>query len=524
MNCNEILNILLPYSIPNKNNDISLLNINLLWENFLIFENKNSLEFSYIYPYFVELYRKFPELKFNKPKIVEDIINNFNNNEENKLFNVIQIFSFLPFINEIEYPILFNSISEFFSIYFKNNDKLPLNFINKTFQEGSLEFSEKIYEILFNNFLNGINSENFTGYLFIYSFIFDIFLDFNFNIFNELINIIKNFLKKSKIDQLISLFSLTKITEFLIDEEFIIPSNLFSSLLPLFISKDEDIFYQSHKTMKKLLSLGLFNKKENMGELIKQYSKYNIENIKYFFKFFQIILDNGELIEPTNIQPIIDLLGILSIKSNPIIQSYCLEIYSSLTSISLEFCEDKIDSLIDLSLELLKTKDLLIYSKIISFLSIISNIIPETFPIILKDFIPQILLIYNEENYLNNNKFFLEISQSLSIMIEGGTYLEISNKIFEFLLKITNNIQINEIFSITTIIIVLKKQIPNNLSEKIYLNIINFLKNTLIINEFNTGFKLLKKLIVHCNLNSELIYNNIIELLNGNFQILYNIK
>ena len=561
MDQNQFLQILeektLPLSIKNKEKDEN--SSKLIWKTAFDMLQKNQNDYLAIFSSLLE-YSNL-KISFIEEGIDMDYFNNFisNINSENtidEIFPYFEIFlNFLPFLNSKAIILFINKISIILSNYIQQNQILPPNFLKQIKKTDFSKIKHKELKEINQHITNSIKPENISnddlGFLFLISpFVGEIVLKSPTSSLLY-INIINNLLKSEgdesiKSKQIVSLYLLQKISDLLSqiiieDDEISISKaekkeiiqkgdELFKLLLPLFITEDQYLFNLSHKTMRKLISEGVFVEHLKVVEMIKQYSKYKTdERVVLFFKLINKLMEDTETVTIPIAQPIYNLLGIISKRSTPLVQSLCLESYSLLAAVKKDVFEEVYEQELEIAQNLMNNNknDSFILSKISTFISTLSKSLPETFSKIMKDFVPVLIdFIQSEEtDREKERKNRLAIAETLSIIIDGGVYQPICDKICNFIIKAIDDTKENEIFYIGSIVISLHSQIIPELATNLFKKLTIYAHNCNSDQQLNITLQMMRKLISKQKVDSSIVFNFINdEIISGKIKMLHGMK
>lgn len=513
MNYRDFIERLSPYSISDIGVN-SLPNCDEFVWDFLASAIQNRRDdIHIIYPY-IKSYSEYSKSfsSCNESKIINLIDLLTTDFENSKVFieMVSNFIGIVPFLNDNCSKHMIETIRLAIEKNLVSIDYI-IDFIDMINHMEFIEFSDTFLNVAFS-FIKSCTSCSI-GTLLIAGVFADDLVQINSSISSVLIKLLKEGLEKDVKIQVSALFLMQRLSDHLAESESTEIPSLFNLLVPFLISTDHFLMDRSHKTIHKLFKSGVISEKSQIGEVIKQYSKYPQEKIGNFFKLLTIILDDQSL-DPSIIQPVFDFLGIITPRANPLIQSYCLETYASLAAIDPEFLDDVFENELERAQKLLEIRDPIIYSKTSAFALAISKVYPETVPNILKDFLP-VFVSALENKDGKDKKHILDLAQSIASMIEGGNYPDLSSKLFSYLLNVSKDVAKNEFFYLGSIVVTLKNCLTTEFANELFGILSDRLQFVFKSTHLNACLHMMKKLFTKYQINKQMVDTVIMKLLNG---------
>ena len=493
-----------------------------IWETAFNFAISNQDVFSAAHPLLIE-YSK-TEKSFNKNnEAFNDYISKFDENkniEENLKF-LKPVLLMMPFMNA-------DSIIQFLKIvskYVQELAEMPLNLLSQLEKvEYSLIPAKELESV--DKFLRTTLTEESRGLIFSCSPIVGEICECVDKAGDFYVQLILRSIRSGVKEQQISAFVLLKnIRNYLSFEDTKVPEDLFTSILPFFVSEDNDLFNLSHKVMVKLLKCGVFVDHLKVKELIKQYSKYKTdERLIQFFKFIEKLLVDTESVTIPVAQPIYAFLGLVCKRTPPLTRALCLEAYSLLAVVKKDVFEEVYEQELEVAQELLDSKDALILSKVSCFVSTLSNSMPETFARILKEFIPKLVdFLFTKEESRSERKYRLDIAQTVSEAVAGGLYNDVSARIIDYIYTVLDDPKGGEIYYIGSVVITLRQQLNDEQCTKLFQMISKYMEQAEQQDEVNISIQMMKKLISKKQVDVKIVKEVVDKIMAGNIKILHNL-
>lgn len=519
----DLLNTLNSLIRPIKceNNDVCKINPENLCEKIfnVIFDDEDN--FKYILPSLTIYSRENNSIilfKYDKMSQKIDELFSLSLNFEEKIRKLRPVLVLLPFCCDDHFMLIMDKLIALIDENIDGNHGNVPDFLVETsslIKTGLI--SQSSLELLYDRFKNVYENKNNGANIVLGLMIKDILACVD-DSDEYLLSYILNLIDGNKHQKLVAFFMLKNFDSYLSEANRIILDKVFTKMLPYFVSEDDELFYHSHKVMNHFIRLVLFNTKYNVDELLKQYPLYKPEKVNYFFKFIQKLLEDPSNVDSSIIQPIYDFMIALYENSSPLIKANFMEIFTLLAASNREAFSDVYEMLLDDSNELIKETEhrYEIYCKVGCLYLGLSKVIPETFPIILKEHIAGILTIFSDLS-TDGFKLKLELAHSLASLVEDGNHQEVSSVLIDYIMNVLSNIKGSVIFYLGSIVMAFKDKFTDEQANKLMNYLIEFVKSSQIETQKNICYNMMKKLLKRYTFDVDFMENLVLNILEGGF-------
>lgn len=497
MDRDQLLNLFQPFSLPcSTKPTVQDGIIQNVWDSVLNIVFQDTKLYFSMFPYLVDFSKQVTKFTESNPSLVHEKIEKLNPElPEEELISLIRsLYSILPFFTQQNITDIIEKSIAILKNYLNEKQDIPNDIIDgMNLAEVGLLSNQSLTDV-YQTLRKYNNTENDSAAFILLQLFAQDIIDVEEEAEEEILKQSIDYLKKDKIHQLVALFMLPKL-DGIIEEDSKLTNELFTALLPFFISKDEALFRVSHKSMLKLIKVGAFSEKLKVVEIIKQYSKYSPENIIHFFKFIIKYLDDIESVPMNVVQPIYDFLGLTAQAKDPTTRALVLETYAMLAAVNKDVLEETFEQELDVAAELLKTGNSLYLSKIGSYVLALGKTYPETFKRILDEFLPQLVDSLKNIGNSDDRKYKLDLAQSVAASVEGGNYPQFVSTIVEFTTKILPTISGSQILYIASIAIGLREQLTAEQATEIFEKVFEFALKTEVSSSLNVCLHVMKKIL-----------------------------
>ena len=254
--------------------------------------------------------------------------------------------------------------------------------------------------------------------------------------------------------------------------------NVFTVVLSLLLSSDENILIESNKTMNEILSTGIYSTAEYENKLFTLFPKFKESSkLGLFSKLISSLINGGEEEPGLSVaEPAYEFgLPLLSKSCSQHENALGLDIFSTLAELSPEYVEDHVVDCLEIASSLLNSDDGLVFPSASLFLSIMAaNFTSESRDTIL-GLLPRLLQIVKGGSNIET-KQLTKVALNTADIVKQFDLRDTSPELISIAIKMLDNQEYKIILSGAKILNILSKSLLPEDAEKVFSSIIDYLK------------------------------------------------